>query len=349
MAGDEQNSSLYEVLDKHQFKFYKYYHVLFELGLKPNEVHTLSIILSFNKAGQIYNGSYSFLCKKLNITSKTALSALNSLIDKGFIKKQASKGGKASIYFVNEKLLRDIFLNSVKTPQLNSVKTPQLNSGETPLLTDDKNMVNYGEIPRKQCKNSTVNSGETPHNKNIYKNNYKINIDTQLKIADSSSLEKDKKSSFKKKKRGTYTEKDYITDIEAYTNNEELRKDLLEFYEMRKAKKKAINTPGITKRLLKKLDELSNGDIEIKKAIVDKATRTAWIDFYQLNNSDLTLVKNKIGGNTNITPEQQKALEAPSIPPIVKDIQEKAEKGEPLTSDEKDLLSIYGHGNKSNS
>lgn len=118
---------------------------------------------------------------------------------------------------------------------------------------------------------------------------------------------------------------------------------------MRKAKKKAINTAGITKRLLKKLNELSNGDIEIKKAIVDKATRTAWIDFYQLNSSDLALIKNKIGNNTNITPEQQKALEAPSIPPIVKDIQEKVEKGELLTSDEKDLLSIYEHRNKSSS
>lgn len=337
MAGDANNISFYELLDKYQFKFYKYYHVLFKVGLKPNEVHTLSIILSFNKAGQVYNGSYGFLCKELNITSKTALNALNSLIDKGFIKKQASKGGNVSIYSVNEKFLKDIFLNYEKFSQ----------------LTDNKPLQNvtvkHEKTSQKQWKNSTVNSGEIPHNKNIYKNNNKINIDTQLKIADSSSLEKDKKSSSKKKKRGTYTEKDYITDIEVYTDNEELRKDLLEFYEMRKAKKKAINTAGITKRLLKKLNELSNGDIEIKKAIVDKATRTAWIDFYQLNSSDLALIKNKIGNNTNITPEQQKALEAPSIPPIVKDIQEKVEKGELLTSDEKDLLSIYEHRNKSSS
>lgn len=191
MAGDANNISFYELLDKYQFKFYKYYHVLFKVGLKPNEVHTLSIILSFNKAGQVYNGSYGFLCKELNITSKTALNALNSLIDKGFIKKQASKGGNVSIYSVNEKFLKDIFLNYEKFSQLTDNKPLQnvtvkhektsqkqwknsmVNSGEYPRLTDNENIVNYGEIPQKQWKNSTVNSGEIPPNKNIYKNNNK--------------------------------------------------------------------------------------------------------------------------------------------------------------------------------
>lgn len=191
MAGDANNISFYELLDKYQFKFYKYYHVLFKVGLKPNEVHTLSIILSFNKAGQVYNGSYGFLCKELNITSKTALNALNSLIDKGFIKKQASKGGNVSIYSVNEKFLKDIFLNYEKFSQLTDNKPLQnvtvkhektsqkqwknsmVNSGEYPRLTDNENIVNYGEISQKQWKNSTVNSGEIPHNKNIYKNNNK--------------------------------------------------------------------------------------------------------------------------------------------------------------------------------
>lgn len=161
MAGDANNISFYELLDKYQFKFYKYYHVLFKVGLKPNEVHTLSIILSFNKAGQVYNGSYGFLCKELNITSKTALNALNSLIDKGFIKKQASKGGNVSIYSVNEKFLKDIFLNYEKFSQ----------------LTDNKPLQNvtvkHEKTSQKQWKNSTVNSGEIPHNKNIYKNNNK--------------------------------------------------------------------------------------------------------------------------------------------------------------------------------
>lgn len=62
---------------------------------------------------------------------------------------------------------------------------------------------------------------------------------------------------------------------------------------MRKAQKKDINTSGITKRLLNKLDKLSGGDIEIKKAIVDKAIESSWLSFYPLNDADIATVKNK--------------------------------------------------------
>lgn len=157
MAGDANNISFYELLDKYQFKFYKYYHVLFKVGLKPNEVHTLSIILSFNKAGQDYSGSCNFLSKELNITSRTALNTLTSLINKGFIKKQASKGGNVSIYSVNEKFLKDIFLNYEKNSQ----------------LTNKENTVNYEKNSQKLCKIFTVNYEKISHNKNIYKNNNK--------------------------------------------------------------------------------------------------------------------------------------------------------------------------------
>ena len=140
MAGDANNISFYDLLDKYQFKFYKYYHVLFKIGLKPNELHILSIILSFNKAGQDYSGSCNFLSKELNITPRTALNTLTSLINKGFIKKQASKGGNVSIYSVNEKFLKDIFLNYEKNSQ----------------LTNKENTVNYEKIHRNYVKISQL-------------------------------------------------------------------------------------------------------------------------------------------------------------------------------------------------
>ena len=355
MAGDANNLSFYDLLDKYQFKFYKYYHVLFKVGLKPNEVHTLSIILSFNKAGQVYNGSYGFLCKELNITSKTALNALNSLIDKGFIKKQASKGGNVSIYSVNEKFLKDIFLNYEKFSQLTDNKPLQnvtvkhektsqkqwknstVNSGEYPRLTDNENIVNYGEIPQKQWKNSTVNSGEIPRNKNIYKNNNKNIYITNSKTKKEKE-EKQKKSASNKK---AYSKKDFICDIEFYSDDEELRQSLIDFYDMRKAQKKDINTSGITKRLLNKLDKLSGGDIEIKKIIVDKAIESSWLSFYPLKDADIATVKNKNNNGVILTKEEKEALEKPSIPPFIKDLREKEEKGELLTDDEKNFLSEY--------
>lgn len=184
MAGDAKNLSLYDLLDRYQFKFYKYYHVLFKVGLKPNEVHTLSIILSFNKAGQDYIGSCNFLSKELNITSRTALNTLTSLINKGFIRKQASKGGNVSIYSVNEKILKDIFLNYENFSQLTDNKPLQnvtveqwknstVNSEKNSQLTDNKDVVNYEKNSQKLCKNFTVNYEKISHNKNIYKNNNK--------------------------------------------------------------------------------------------------------------------------------------------------------------------------------
>ena len=184
MAGDAKNLSFYDLLDKYQFKFYKYYHVLFKVGLKPNEVHTLSIILSFNKAGQDYIGSCNFLSKELNITSRTALNTLTSLINKGFIRKQASKGGNVSIYSINEKFLKDIFLNYENFSQLTDNKPLQnvtveqwknstVNSEKNSQLTDNKDVVNYEKNSQKLCKNFTVNYEKISHNKNIYKNNNK--------------------------------------------------------------------------------------------------------------------------------------------------------------------------------
>ena len=184
MAGDANNISFYELLDKYQFKFYKYYHVLFKVGLKPNEVHTLSIILSFNKAGQDYIGSCNFLSKELNITSRTALNTLTSLINKGFIRKQASKGGNVSIYSINENFLKDIFFNYENFSQLTDNKPLQnvtveqwknstVNSEKNSQLTDNKDVVNYENFSQKLCKNFTVNYENFSHNKNIYKNNNK--------------------------------------------------------------------------------------------------------------------------------------------------------------------------------
>lgn len=348
MAGDANNISFYELLDKYQFKFYKYYHVLFKVGLKPNEVHTLSIILSFNKAGQDYIGSCNFLSKELNITSRTALNTLTSLINKGFIRKQSSKGGNVSIYSINEKFLKDIFLNYENFSQLTDNKPLQnvtveqwknstVNSEKNSQLTDNKDVVNYEKNSQKPCKNFTVNYEKISHNKNIYKNNNKNIYITNSKTKKEKE-EKQKKSASNKK---AYSKKDFICDIESYSDDEELRQSLIDFYDMRKAQKKDINTSGITKRLLNKLDKLSGGDIEIKKAIVDKAIESSWLSFYPLKDADIATVKNKNNNGVILTKEEKEALEKPSIPPFIKDLREKEEKGELLTDDEKYFLSKY--------
>lgn len=167
MKEGEKNTdkTLKEILNENDFPFVKDYKVFRTLGLKPLERAVLSEILSFNVQDKEYTGSFNYICSEFNVTSKTALKALNNLIDKGYILKKASKGRKTSIYSINEIKIKSLFLNSRKIREL------KVNSGEIPQL--DASTVE--KLHSKQCKNSTVNSGETPHNKNIYKNKYKNN------------------------------------------------------------------------------------------------------------------------------------------------------------------------------
>lgn len=253
MAGDEQNSSLYEVLDKHQFKFYKYYHVLFELGLKPNEVHTLSIILSFNKAGQDYSGSCSFLSKRLNITSRTALNTLNSLINKGFIKKQASKGGNTSVYSINDILLKDIFLNYEKNSQ----------------LTNNKEVINYEKNSQKLCKNFTVNYEKFSHNKNIYKNNIYAHSENEQESESKEDTQKeDDKSSSKCTTMKQNTKNKAIAKKELRERQEKQFGEFWQIYPRKVNKKQAI----------KKWQKINPDDELLKKILQSLSTTisTEW-------------------------------------------------------------------------
>ena len=174
MAGDANNISFYELLDKYQFKFYKYYHVLFKVGLKPNEVHTLSIILSFNKAGQDYIGSCNFLSKELNITSRTALNTLTSLINKGFIRKQASKGGNVSIYSINEKFLKDIFFNYENFSHNKNIY--KNNNKNIYAHLENEQVYNHEDDKQKESDNHSSNTiKQETKNKAIKKQNKELN------------------------------------------------------------------------------------------------------------------------------------------------------------------------------
>lgn len=179
---------------------------------------------------------------------------------------QQIKNNENYSLLADNKQLQNVTVNSNKMLRLNNS-----NSNET--------------LPI-QLQNVTVNSNDLLPNKNIYKNNKKNNIYSY----ENKNEEKQKKPTSNRK---TYSKNDFIYDVKSYLDNEELRQSLIDFYDMRKAQKKDINTSGITKRLLNKLDKLSGGDIEIKKIIVDKAIELSWLSFYPLNDADIATVKNK--------------------------------------------------------
>lgn len=265
--------------------FIKYYLPFFKLGLNADELHTLNLIFSFEADNKIYIGSSKYLCDMLNYSKPRALRILKSLTDKGYLKKEASNGRINSIYKINHMFLYQQIKNNENYSLLADNKQLQnvtVNSNKMLRLNNS----NSNETLPIQLQNVTVNSNDLLPNKNIYKNNKKNNIYSY----ENKNEEKQKKPTSNRK---TYSKNDFIYDVKSYLDNEELRQSLIDFYDMRKAQKKDINTSGITKRLLNKLDKLSGGDIEIKKIIVDKAIELSWLSFYPLNDADIATVKNK--------------------------------------------------------
>ena len=254
-----------------------------KLKLKGNELIIYSIIYSFSiKSNKGYfEGSTAYLQQWTNTSQRNVINVLKNLIEKDLIilLEDNSKIRKPNKYKINIDILS--FLTTEKSSVVDNTTT-------------EKNSVALLKKVQQTTENSSVN-------KNIY-NNINNNIYAQSKIDASNSLSQEddnsntkkeadtkvptsKKDNTASKKKGGYTKTDYIADIEAYTQNQELKDALLDFYQMRKQNKKTISTARTTKRLLSKLDNLSNDD-DIKIAIVNKSIDHCWQDVYKLENKE---------------------------------------------------------------
>ena len=81
--------------------------------------------------------------------------------------------------------------------------------------------------------------------------------------------------------------------IDAYTENEDLRKELKEHLKTRKQKKAALTNRAI-ELSLKKLDSLADSDEE-KLLIVQNSIMNGWVGFFELNEKD----KNKLNNHSS--------------------------------------------------
>lgn len=86
----------------------------------------------------------------------------------------------------------------------------------------------------------------------------------------------------KNKKEKTKTEIDLVIDETNY--NDELKEMMYEFIKMRKTIKKPMTTIAV-KRLINKLDKLTNNDKE-KIQILDKSIFNSWQDIYPLKQEE---------------------------------------------------------------
>lgn len=107
------------------------------------------------------------------------------------------------------------------------------------------------------------------------------------------SITKIEKESIKEKEGPPHTSKgntgenmySYTALINSYTENQELRSELMEHLKVRRAKKGALTNRAI-ELSLKKLDSLASTD-ELKILIVQKAILKGWIAFYPLDPDEM--------------------------------------------------------------
>lgn len=96
-------------------------------------------------------------------------------------------------------------------------------------------------------------------------------------------------SNKKEKKEKSKTDIDLVIDETNY--NDELKEMIYEFIKMRKTIKKPMTTIAV-KRLINKLDKLSNDEKE-KIFILDKSIFNSWQDIYPLKSEDKEDIKDK--------------------------------------------------------
>lgn len=258
-----------------------------ELGLKGNELLIYSIIFGFSQEeSQTFSGSLRYLMDWTNSTKATVINVLKVLIKKGLIEKKEKlingvkfceycvtrfqkedssiKPVVKNLYHPGIKIIPNILDNNIGTNSINRISK-----------VSKKGQLEQIDILPEKEKNNSVSIREKKETKNK-----KINSNSISKKQTKAKKAKPKPISF-----------DEI--IDAYTENEDLRKELREHLKTRKQKKAALTNRAI-ELSLKELDRIADSDEE-KLRIVQKSIVNGWIGFFELNEKD----KNKLNNHSS--------------------------------------------------
>ena len=128
---------------------------------------------------------------------------------------------------------------------------------------------------------------------NIYKINLKLPcakiLDTENLDTNNNNINNNKLINKKEKKEKSKTDIDLVIAESNYSDD--LKNMIYEFIKMRKTIKKPMTTIAV-KRLINKLDKLSNDEKE-KIFILDKSIFNSWQDIYPLKSEDKEEIKDK--------------------------------------------------------
>lgn len=224
-----------------------------------------------------------------NIEKNTTLSqykqkkALDNLKKLGIVGVQ-KKGLPARRFIkINEKNLCDTINNKLKnlTTSEKTQNITEINKSQGNLIAGDKKTLSP-ELKKLDCNKYIKKNISKKCNKikKTYSEKTPKKSQPVIKANKSESNESDEsvvKPNFREKNE----KNSFIKIIEAYTENKQLQKELIEHIDTRKQKKAALTKRAI-ELSLKKLDTLSANDEE-KILIVQNSIEHGWISFYKKN------------------------------------------------------------------
>ncbi len=265
-----------ELRPKSKVKSENYIHIpgwaVCELGLKGNELLIYAIIFGFSQEeNQTFRGSLRYLMDWTNSTKATVINVLKSLTKKGLIEKK-------------EKII-----NGVKFCEY---CVTRFKNEDSPIKPVVKNLYQGGI---KIIPNILDNNIGTNSINRISKVSKKESQLEQDKISPKKEKNNSNSISQKQTKAKKAKPKPFSFDeiIDAYTENEDLRKELKEHLKTRKQKKAALTNRAL-ELSLKKLDKLADSDEE-KILIVQNSIINGWVGFFELNEKD----KNKLNNHSS--------------------------------------------------
>lgn len=238
---------------------------------------------SYTGAGNTCFPSYKKICYDLNIHEETFIKHFKPLVHFGYVQVQQIRDQISGRFSHNAYILQEILPH-------------QVFSGKNSENVENKPFTPHPELP---C---TVKPGTKINSIKINNNNYLSKKESKKKKQleqNKISPKKEKNNSNSISKKQTKVKKakpkpiSFDAIIDAYTVNEDLRKELREHLKTRKQKKAALTNRAL-ELSLKELDRIADSDEE-KLQIVQKSIINGWIGFFELNEKD----KNKLNNNSS--------------------------------------------------
>lgn len=271
---------------------------------------------SYTGAGNTCFPSYKKICYDLNIHEETFIKHFKPLVHFGYVQVQQIRdqiNGRFShnAYILQEILPHQVFSgkNSENVENKPFPPHPELPCTVKPgtkinsIKINNNNYLSKKESKKKKQLEQVDISPEKEKNNSVSISEKKKN---KKKNINSSSVSKPKKTNKKAKSKPI----SFDSIIDAYTENEDLRKELKEHLKTRKQKKAALTNRAI-ELSLKELDRIADSDEE-KLRIVQKSIVNGWIGFFELNEKDKNKLNNPSSYNLN---EYEKSMDTFSSEP----------------------------------